>query len=210
MAVQKGFLLVTMEPPPTREDEFNDWYDNEHIPERGSLPGFESARRFVCINGWPKYLAMYDLEEHGVLQRPEYLDTSWKKFGAWTRRAMAPVRGQYRGEGDQVYPGQAGTAPTMARLIVTRFSDLPDTDPADVIEPLRASYEGRPEVIQLRIFRSNYNDKIDYLALVETRMPLLDIRPDIDKIGDLANHLDLLNEYSPYWIRGHLPGVFSS
>lgn len=209
MADQKGFLLVTMEPPPSREEEFNDWYDNEHIPERGSLPGFESARRFVCTDGWPKYLATYDLEDHGVLQRPEYLDTSWKKFGAWTRRAMAPVRGQYRGEGDQIYPGQAPTSAKMARLVLVRFSDLPDVDPKDVVEALRACYEGQPEVIQLRVFRSTYNDQIDYIALVELRLPLLDVRPDIEALGGLADHLDMINEYSPYWIRGHLPGVFS-
>ena len=51
MAEQKGFLLVTMEPPAELEEEFNDWYDMEHIPGRGGIPGFESARRFVCISG---------------------------------------------------------------------------------------------------------------------------------------------------------------
>src|SRR5215813_11634719 len=57
----KGFLLVTMEPPPAFEEEFNAWYDTEHLPERLALPGFETARRFVCISGHPRYLAMYDL-----------------------------------------------------------------------------------------------------------------------------------------------------
>ena len=56
----KGLLLVTMEPPASLEDEFNDWYDTEHFPQRRGLPGFESASRWVCIEGWPRWAALYD------------------------------------------------------------------------------------------------------------------------------------------------------
>ncbi len=45
----KGLLLVTMEPPASLEDEFNDWYDTEHAPQRRALPGFESASRWACL-----------------------------------------------------------------------------------------------------------------------------------------------------------------
>lgn len=47
MSKYKGFLLVTMEPPPAIEEEFNDWYDTEHVPERAFIRGFESAHRYV-------------------------------------------------------------------------------------------------------------------------------------------------------------------
>ena len=50
----KGFLMVSMEPTPAYDEEFNDWYDMEHIPERTAIPGFESGRRYVCLNGWPR------------------------------------------------------------------------------------------------------------------------------------------------------------
>ena len=49
MAKQKGFLMAMMEPPPTIEEEFNDWYDTEHIPDRASIPGFETARRLFTL-----------------------------------------------------------------------------------------------------------------------------------------------------------------
>ena len=68
----KGLLLVTMEPPASLEDEFNDWYDTEHFPQRRGLPGFESASRWVCIEGWPRWAALYDLESVGVLDSPAY------------------------------------------------------------------------------------------------------------------------------------------
>ena len=65
----KGFLMVTMEPTPAYDEEFNDWYDMEHIPDRTSIPGFETGRRFVCLSGWPRYLSMYDLTTIDVLAR---------------------------------------------------------------------------------------------------------------------------------------------
>jgi len=203
----KGFLLVTMDPPPGLEDEFNDWYDTEHIPDRASIPGFETARRFVCISGWPKYLAFYDLEEIGVLERPSYQKAAWGNFSPWTKRMVGKVRGQYRGSGDQVYPGSALIG-DLARLILIRFHNVPDAEGPAIVSGLRASYEGRKEVMQLRVLRSNYDNQIDYLAMIEARMPLLDPRPDADALGATANRIDLVNEYMPYWVRGRLAGVF--
>src|SRR4029450_2653304 len=46
----KGLLLATMEPPANIEEEFQDWYDTEHFPERQTCAGFETARRFVCVD----------------------------------------------------------------------------------------------------------------------------------------------------------------
>lgn len=43
----KGIMVVQSEPvDPAHEDEFNDWYDNTHIPEITAVPGFVSARRY--------------------------------------------------------------------------------------------------------------------------------------------------------------------
>ena len=38
-----GLLLATMEPPAGLEEEFQDWYDSEHFPERQGCPGFLTA-----------------------------------------------------------------------------------------------------------------------------------------------------------------------
>ena len=35
-----GILIAAMEFSNVAEDEFNDWYDTEHIPERQRVPGF--------------------------------------------------------------------------------------------------------------------------------------------------------------------------
>ena len=77
-----------------------------------------------------------------------------------------------------------------------------------IVAGLRASYEGRKEVKQLRVLRSDYDNRIDYLAWVEARVPLPDARPDLDALGAAADRIDLMNEYMPYWTRGRLAGVF--
>ena len=85
----KGFLLVTMQPPPALEDEFNAWYDTEHIPERLAVPGIETALRFVCTDGHPRYLAMYDLANFEVMSSPDYLKVAFDKSSPWTKRVTS-------------------------------------------------------------------------------------------------------------------------
>lgn len=38
--------FVYSNPRPGREDEFNDWYENVHIPDILAVPGVVSARRY--------------------------------------------------------------------------------------------------------------------------------------------------------------------
>lgn len=85
-------LLVTMtEPPPEMEEEFNAWYDTEHLPERLAIPGFVSARRWMARGVGPgegKYLATYELESTAVLKTAEYLAHVGDNFSPWSRRCL--------------------------------------------------------------------------------------------------------------------------
>ena len=67
-----GLLLVMMDIDPAHEEDFNRWYTEEHLPERTSCPGFLTGRRFVSVDGTPKYLALYELDDPDVLDSPEY------------------------------------------------------------------------------------------------------------------------------------------
>jgi hypothetical protein len=69
----QGLLLVMADIDPEHEEEFNRWYEEEHLDERIAIPGFLSARRFTALEGSPKYLAIYELESPEVLQSPPYL-----------------------------------------------------------------------------------------------------------------------------------------
>jgi uncharacterized protein (TIGR02118 family) len=51
---------------PAREKEFNDWYDNIHMPDMLEVPGLLSATRWVSAESREgqsrKYLALYEME----------------------------------------------------------------------------------------------------------------------------------------------------
>lgn len=55
---------------PSREDEFNEWYDNIHIPDMLETPGMIRATRWVNAspkeNQRRKYLALYELEADDI------------------------------------------------------------------------------------------------------------------------------------------------
>lgn len=55
--------MAYSEVPPEHEEEFNRWYDEEHIPERWEFPGVLDAARYLAVKGGPKYLACYELAE---------------------------------------------------------------------------------------------------------------------------------------------------
>nr|MDT0664401.1 DUF4286 family protein [Micromonospora sp. DSM 115978] len=71
----KGILLVQSRPvSPDREDEYNSWYDDAHIPDILKIPGFVSARRYRVRDAGhvtagpsiPAYLAIYEIEADDV------------------------------------------------------------------------------------------------------------------------------------------------
>jgi hypothetical protein len=50
---------------PSREEEFNDWYNNVHLPDILESPGFVRAIRYENTNpaeGQGKFIAMYEIE----------------------------------------------------------------------------------------------------------------------------------------------------
>lgn len=207
MAENKGFLMVSMEPTPAHDEEFNDWYDMEHVPERTKISGFETGRRFVCLSGWPRYLSFYDLTTIGVLESEAYKKAAWNGFSAWTKRMLTKVRGQWRASGTQIYPGQALTG-NFSRLTLLRFRNAPDTLADRITQGVCANYEKRAETRQIRILRSDYNQQIDYIGWIEASAPFTS-PPDVTLYGEAQRYLDMVNEYTPYWTRGPLAGVFA-
>jgi hypothetical protein len=194
-----GLLFATMEPPASLEEEFQDWYDTEHFPEREACAGFLTAQRFVCIDGWPRYLAMYDLEDVEVLRGEAYRRIAHSRYSPWTHRIMGKVWGQYRAEGVQVHPGTAlhGKAGVSSRLVVLRFRGVPSGGESALVAALQQLYEQRMQTVQLRVFRVAPNESGDYLAMVELRAGV--VQPDPATLPAVAlRHLDLANSYVPY------------
>lgn len=70
--------------PAAVEEEFNAWYNTAYIPGYLAVPGVLRARRFVVIDGQPKYLTVYEFERAEVPQ-----SAAWKTAAngnPWTAR----------------------------------------------------------------------------------------------------------------------------
>jgi hypothetical protein len=59
-------LVFTNCADPAREKEFNEWYDNTHVPDVLATPGFVSCTRYELMGdagpGQAKFLAVYEVE----------------------------------------------------------------------------------------------------------------------------------------------------
>jgi hypothetical protein len=91
MTVPKGLLLVDIVVDADREDEFNRWYDEEHIPEKRAAAGFHSARRFKHHRDPHRYLAVYEVDDADTVTNSSYMTSyqspwslsiqeAWKEF----------------------------------------------------------------------------------------------------------------------------------
>jgi hypothetical protein len=117
-----GLLLTLTEPPPAMEEEFNAWYDSEHLAERLAIPGFRSARRWVR---GATYLATYELDSPEVLQSRPYLER-FRNQTPWSRRCLSKCLTFKRWACTQIEPGDADPHGAAAALAFTlkpgRFS----------------------------------------------------------------------------------------
>ncbi|QND70061.1 DUF4286 family protein [Tardiphaga robiniae] len=67
-----GMLMTSMDIDASHEQEFNAWYDREHLAERVAIEGFVEARRYVAVNARPKYLGLYSTATFDVLDSDAY------------------------------------------------------------------------------------------------------------------------------------------
>ena len=160
----KGMLITSMDIDPADEQDFNLWYDREHLAERVGIQGFLEARRWIAERAPTKYFCTYSTDRFEALSSPAYnkvlaSQTDWSKkhisrfqnFGRVVGR-VTESRGQGRGAVLGVVrlrpgaeDGKAGITrrpPLLCRMI-PRFLTGRDRDPVrKLMEHRGASAEG--------------------------------------------------------------------
>ena len=101
----KGLFLVWSDVPGDLEEDFNKWYNEEHIAELLAIPGVLSAARYEAVSGSPRYLAAYELSEPEVRDTREYQEhlvepTEWSQRVNLQARATRLIQNNYR----QIFP----------------------------------------------------------------------------------------------------------
>lgn len=160
MTTRMGLLLTMTEPRPADDEEFNAWYDTEHMAERLSIPGFLAGRRWVreCEPGAGRYLATYELESPGVLDRPEYLAHVGDHFTPWSKRCLGRAVVFRRWACEQIAPGRQLPAPA-ARALFLAGRDLSAEHEAELHRWYEEEHVPRllrvPGVLGARRFRAS-------------------------------------------------------
>ena len=110
MVEKKGtaIMVVYTDVAVEHDADFNTWYNQEHLPERLSNPGFLDGARYEALRGGPRYLAVYELESAEALQSDEYQrqranPTDWSKRVSPLMAAGGMVRNVYT----QIYPAES-------------------------------------------------------------------------------------------------------
>jgi hypothetical protein len=83
-----GVLAIWNGIKPEAEDDFVAWHVREHIPERVGLPGFLRGRRYVALDGHPKYFNFYETTSVVDLSSASY-QARLNAPTAWTRQVVA-------------------------------------------------------------------------------------------------------------------------
>lgn len=100
-----GALVVVYDFSAIGRDEFNDWYDTEHVPERLGIDGFINAQRWLAVDNPQLSVVTYDVGDAGVLSSPAYKAVCGDNASPWTRRIATRCKRIARYVGEQILPG---------------------------------------------------------------------------------------------------------
>jgi hypothetical protein len=124
----KGILIAAIDFSRAPEDEFHDWYDLEHIPERLRIPGFLNGERWLRRSEPKISVATYDLADVAVLKSPAYLAISGEHASPWTKRTARFRKTLLRYEGEQLGPGERTAPPEAAGMLLVALNVAPEDE----------------------------------------------------------------------------------
>jgi hypothetical protein len=197
----KGTLIAAMKIGRAAEDEFHDWYDTEHLPERQRVPGFLVCERWIGVEDGTVSVATYDLESVGVLKSPAYQAIGGENLSPWSKRVTARVERLMRFEGDQILPGDELPPRGAGGLLVNAMNIAPEFE-AEFNEwydkehiPALAAVPG---VLSARRFRGTSGNR-KYVALYHLASPQVQDSAEWKK----ARESDWTDRLKPHF-RDHL------
>lgn len=112
-----GQLCIWTDTDPRTEDDFNAWYDREHMQERVAIPGFSHARRFLASDGATRrYLALYETVSLDVFRGEAYRQ-AFAQQTEWSLRSFERMRDNQRRVGELAFAAGAGEGGRLALFV---------------------------------------------------------------------------------------------
>ena len=90
MSTAEWLLVVDAEVDPSLEEEWNQWYDHEHLPEIVDCPGFLRGARYVSAGESGRhYVAIYELTGSEAMSSQEFAQRrGWRQFADHVRASV--------------------------------------------------------------------------------------------------------------------------
>ena len=126
----KGILLVAFDYSRAHEDEFHDWYDLEHIPERERVAGFGACQRWISVQDPKVAVATYELNSLDVLRSAPYRAIGGDNLSVWSKRMVSICTRLLRFEGEQIFQGPQAAPAEAGGILVNAMN----VDPAHEAE----------------------------------------------------------------------------
>lgn len=123
-----GLLVAGFDFSPVAEDEFNDWYDTEHIPERRRVPGFMAIERWIGADNPGISIATYDLQSPDVLETEAYRKIAGANLSPWSRRMTGKSKRVCRFEAEQLPPGDRQAPEGAGGLLLYAMNFAPEAE----------------------------------------------------------------------------------
>jgi hypothetical protein len=173
-----GLLVAGFNFSAVSEDEFNDWYDTEHVPERARTPGFINCERWIGADDPKISIATYDLETLAVLQSPAYKAIGGVNLSPWSKRVTAKCKRICRFEGEQTLPGNLAAPAAGANALLFNAMNAAPEGEADFNKwyneehvPALAAVPGCISARRFRIITGDSEGNQRYLALYHLASP---------------------------------------
>lgn len=74
---ERGMMVIwgELQDKSINEEDLNEWWTYEHLPERIAIPGFRRARRYYSVeNSISQYLVCYEVSSVDTFTSPAYMD----------------------------------------------------------------------------------------------------------------------------------------
>ena len=198
-----GLMIVWVDVPPETEDEFNRWYNEEHLAELLAVPGVLSAARYEAVKSGPKHMAVYELESPAVIQTDAFQN---RPRTEWGQKVSPSVIGSnlMNNVYEMIHPqelsaeiAESGMAPALqiGRMDVPAASDAEWNEwYSGVYVP---NYEKAPGCIRGRRWKT-VRGAPAYATVYEFENPQVsetaewlrqrDIHPDNQRMRDIMDH----------------------
>jgi hypothetical protein len=128
MAKAMGLLVAGFDYSSVHEDEFNDWYDTEHVPERRRLDGFGRIERWLGADDPKISIATYDLDTPEVLRSDSYCAIAGANLSPWSKRMTAKTKRICRFEAEQLPPENRAAPSGAGGLLLYAMNVAPEAE----------------------------------------------------------------------------------